>query len=163
MNSTFMNSAMVFSQGIFFTLMILGLAAALPVAMAPGLIANGVPPAVAQAISHKPPVSILFATFLGYNPLRELLGPHLLATLPAHSVNLLTGREFFPNLIAAPFKSGLHQVFGFSIVICLIAALASWSRGKRQVTGPEPEVAPVRTTAAVADGRIAGASALESE
>ena len=162
MNGTFMNSAMVFSQGIFFTLMILGLSAALPVAMASGLIANGVPPAAAQAISHRPPVSILFATFLGYNPLRELLGPHLLATLPAHSVNLLTGREFFPNLIAAPFKSGLHQVFGFSIVICLIAALASWSRGKRRVSGAEPEPAPATATP-VGEGSIAGSRALESE
>ncbi|MBO0703079.1 MAG: MFS transporter, partial [Candidatus Dormibacteraeota bacterium] len=162
MNSTFMNSAMVFSQGIFFTLMILGLSAALPVAMVPGLVAHGVPPAVAHAVAHKPPVSILFATFLGYNPLRELLGPHVLAALPAHSANLLTGREFFPDLIAAPFKSGLHQVFGFSIVICLVAAVASWSRGKRQPTGVEAEPAAART-AAVPEGRIAGSSALEGE
>jgi hypothetical protein len=127
--------------------------------MAPGLIANGVPPEVATAVSHRPPVSILFATFLGYNPLRELPGNHLLATLPAHSANLLTGREFFPDLIAGPFKAGLHQVFGFSIVICLIAAAASWSRGKRVETGAEPEHAPAES-AGRAEGRIPGASAV---
>ena len=162
MNSTFMNSAMVFSQGIFFTLMILGLSAALPAAMAPGLIANGVPPAVATAVSHRPPVSILFATFLGYNPLRALLGPHLLSTLPAHSVSVLTGREFFPTLIAAPFKAGLHQVFAFSIVICLIAAVASWSRGKRPVPGVEPDAAPV-AVAGCAEGRNPGTSVLQGK
>jgi MFS family permease len=133
MNSTFMNSAQVFSLGIFFSLMIAGLATTLPRTLSAGLIAHGVPAAAAHQISQQPPVSILFASFLGYNPIQHLLGPGVLNALPAASANLLTGRAFFPALISGPFRSGLHVAFAFSIAACLIAAAASWSRGKRYV------------------------------
>jgi MFS family permease len=144
MNSTFMNSAQVFSLGIFFSLMIAGLAAALPRTLSAGLIAHGVPAAAAHQISQQPPVSILFASFLGYNPIQHLLGASVLNSLPAASVHLLTGRAFFPSLISGPFRSGLNVAFGFSIAACLIAAAASWSRGKRYVAAEheleEPDV-----------------------
>ena len=140
MNSTFMQSAMVFSQGVFFTLMILGLSAALPNAIGPGLESHGVPASVAQHIAHLPPVAILFATFLGYNPLQRLLGSHVLSQLPASAVHLLTGHEYFPRLISAPFHTGLRQVFTFSIVICLIAAVASWFRGGRYVADEDSDI-----------------------
>ena len=39
-------------------------------------------------------MSILFAAFLGYNPIQHLLGPHVLAGLSAHSRSLLTGSVF---------------------------------------------------------------------
>ncbi|HEY6501240.1 MAG TPA: MFS transporter, partial [Streptosporangiaceae bacterium] len=133
MNSTFMNSAQVFSLGIFFSLMIAGLAATLPHTMSAGLIAHGVPAAAAHKVASEPPVSILFASFLGYNPIRSLLGASVLSHLPASSVQLLTGRGFFPALISDPFRSGLHIAFTFSIVACLVAAAASWSRGRRYV------------------------------
>jgi hypothetical protein len=80
---------------------------------------------------------VLFAAFLGYNPARELLGPHVLATLPAHDAAVIRGRGFFPQLIAAPFRSGLHEAFAFAIAACLVAALASWSRGARVVRPEE--------------------------
>jgi hypothetical protein len=83
-----------------------------------------------------PPVSVLFAAFLGYNPAQKLLGPHVLARLPAHSAATIRGRGFFPHLIAGPFRSGLHEAFAFAIAACLVAALASWSRGGR-VVAPE--------------------------
>ena len=79
MNQTFQNSAQVLSIGIFFTLMILGLASSLPHALAAGLEAHGVSAATASGVAHLPPVSILFAAFLGYNPIEHLLGPHVLA------------------------------------------------------------------------------------
>ena len=85
MNQTFQNSAQVLSVGVFFTLMILGLAASLPHTMAAGLEAHGVPAAAAQHAAHLPPVSILFAAFLGYNPIQHLLGGSVLADLPAHT------------------------------------------------------------------------------
>ncbi len=148
MNSTFMNSAQVFSLGIFFSLMIAGLAATLPHTMSAGLIAHGVPAAAAHKVASEPPVSILFASFLGYNPIRSLLGANVLSHLPASSVQLLTGRSFFPALISDPFRSGLHIAFTFSIVACLVAAAASWSRGRRYVaaehehTTSEPAAGP---------------------
>ncbi len=143
MNSTFMNSAQVFSLGIFFSLMIAGLAATLPGTLSAGLIAHGVPAAAARHVSQQPPVAILFASFLGYNPIRQLLGPAVLGQLPGGSVRLLTGRGYFPALISGPFRSGLHIAFAFSIAACLIAAAASWSRGRRYVAAEQEARAAV--------------------
>ena len=129
MNQTFQNSAQVLSIGIFFTLMIVGLASTLPAAMSSGLEAHGVSAAVAQKAAHLPPVSILFAAFLGYNPIQHLLGSTALAHVSAHSANVLTGRTFFPHLISAPFRTGLHEAFYFAIAACVVAAVASLMRG----------------------------------
>jgi MFS family permease len=146
MNSTFMNSAQVFSLGIFFSLMIAGLAATLPHTLSAGLISHGVPAANAHAISQEPPVSILFASFLGYNPIQHLLGAGVLHSLTPANAALLTGRSYFPALISGPFRSGLNIAFGFSIGACLIAAAASWSRGKRYVAA-DLDAAPELTQA----------------
>jgi len=129
MNQTFQNSAQVLSIGIFFTLMVLGLAASLPHAMAAGLQAHGVSATAAHRIGGQPPVSILFAAFLGYNPIQHLVGPHILASLSHANMTALTGRSFFPHLISGPFSNGLHAAFTFAIVACLIAAAASLMRG----------------------------------
>jgi MFS family permease len=129
MNQTFQNSAQVLSIGIFFTLMIVGLASTLPHTLSAGLQAHGVDPTTAHRVAELPPVSILFAAFLGYNPVDHLLGPHALAAIPAHDQATLTGSSFFPHLIARPFQSGLHAAFGFAIIACLIAAGASLMRG----------------------------------
>jgi MFS family permease len=142
MNSTFMNSAQVFSLGIFFTLMIAGLAAALPHTLSSGLIAQGVPAGTAQQISHLPPISILFASFLGYNPIGHLLGAGALLHLPAAKAAELTGRSFLPGLLTGPFRAGLHIAFAFSIACCLIAAAASWSRGARFVAAEQELKSP---------------------
>jgi MFS family permease len=131
MNQTFQNSAQVLSIGVFFTLMIIGLSSKLPSTMLAGLQAHGVPFATANTAAHLPPVSILFAAFLGYNPIEHLLGPHALAALSAHDHATLVGRSFFPHLISEPFRSGLREAFAFSIVACLIAAAASLMRGGR--------------------------------
>ncbi len=145
MNTTFQNAAQVLSIGIFFTLMIVGLSSTLPTTLSQGLLAHGVPAAAAQAASHLPPVSILFAAFLGYNPIQHLLGASTLAHVPASQVAVLTGRGFFPSLIAGPFASGLHAAFDFAIVACLAAAAASWLRGGRYVHGQDTgeETSPV--------------------
>jgi MFS family permease len=131
MNQTFQNSAQVLSIGIFFTLMILGLATNLPHTMAAGLEAHGVAAATARSVAHLPPVSILFAAFLGYNPVEHLVGPHVLASLTAANRAALTGRSFFPHLISPPFRAGLHEAFAFAILACLIAAATSLARGGR--------------------------------
>ena len=129
MNQTFQNSAQVLSVGIFFTLMILGLAAHLPQTLSAGLRAHGVGAAAARQIAHLPPVSILFAAFLGYNPIGHLAGAHVLAGLSAINRATVTGHSFFPHLISGPFRSGLHEALVFAIVACLIAAAASLLRG----------------------------------
>jgi hypothetical protein len=132
MSATFQNSAMVLSIGVFFTLIILGLAASLPAALSHGLIAQGVPRADAARIAALPPVSIMFAALLGYNPVQTLLGPAI-SKLPASHAAYLTGHTFFPSLISAPFQHGLAIAFDFAIAACLIAAVASGARGSRYV------------------------------
>jgi hypothetical protein len=142
MNMTFQNSAQVLSIGIFFTLMIVGLSSTLPHALATGLEAHGVDPGTAADIGQLPPVSVLFAAFLGYNPAQELLGPHLLHHLSSANAAAIGGREFFPTLLSQPFRSGLHEAFAFAIVVCLIAAVASGARGARYVNLESSSVAP---------------------
>ena len=133
MRATFQNAGFVLSIGLFFSLMIAGLAARLPTTLYTGLTANGVPPATAERIANLPPVGSLFAAFLGYNPIRTLLGPAALARLsPAQAANL-TGTSFFPRLIAEPFQHGLAIVFLAALVMSLVAAAASWLRGGRYV------------------------------
>jgi MFS family permease len=133
MNSTFQNSAQVLSIGVFFTLMIVGLSASLPSALYHGLVSQHVPSDVAYKAAHLPPISTLFAAFLGYNPIQHLLGPSVLAQLPSSSRAALSGRAFFPGLISAPFRDGLHAAFDFAVIACLVAAGASWLRGGKYV------------------------------
>ena len=139
MRATFQNTGMPLSIGIFFSLMIVGLSSTVPKAMFSGLTTHGVPAALATPLSHLPPVAYLFAAFLGYNPLQSLLGPKVLAALPAADAHALTGRAFFPSLISDPFQHGLAVVLTFSIVMCLIAAAASWLRGGRFVYDEESQ------------------------
>ncbi len=131
MRATFQNTGMPLSIGVFFSFMILGLSAHVPTTMLRGLTQQGVPATLAARLSHLPPVSYLFAAFLGENPLANLLGPKLLRTLPQASAGRLVSRSFFPSLIAGPFHSGLVVTLTFAIVMCLIAAGASWLRGGR--------------------------------
>jgi MFS family permease len=132
MSATFQNSAMVLSIGIFFTLIILGLASSLPATLSHGLVAQGVPAADAARLAALPPVSIMFAALLGYNPIGTLLGPTL-SKLPASHAAYLTGHTFFPSLISAPFQHGLQVAFDFAIAACVVAAIASLLRGRRYV------------------------------
>jgi MFS family permease len=145
MSATFQNSAMVLSIGILFTLIILGLASALPAALSHGLIAQGLPRADAARIAALPAVSIMFAALLGYNPVQTLLGPAI-SKLPASHAAYLTGHTFFPSLISAPFEHGLSIAFDFAVAACLIAAAASLLRGGRYVheVQAEPAAGPNR-------------------
>jgi MFS family permease len=137
MNATFMNASMVLSIGIFFSLMVTGLAASLPPTLQSGLTAQGVSPQAAQTVSHLPPIAVLFAAFLGYNPMRQLLGPEL-DRLPADHASYLSGRSFFPHLITQPFHHGLFIAFFFAIAACVIAAVASLLTRRQQADAREP-------------------------
>jgi MFS family permease len=154
MRSTFMNSGMSLSIGIFFSLMIAGLASTLPSALSRGLQAQGVPLSVATQASHLPPVSTVFAALLGYNPIQHLLGSSaVLSTLPPHNVAVLTGRHFFPDIIAGPFHHGLVIVFIAAAAMSIIGALVSLMRGRQFIYdegpagGGEPQPIPGRSPA----------------
>jgi len=144
MSTTFQNSAQVLSIGIFFSLIILGLADNLPDALVNGLTAHGVPTATAVSISHLPPVSTLFAAFLGYNPAGHLIGSHVLSQLTPGQRATITGDRFFPHLITNAFRDGLHTAFYFAAVMCLAGAGASWTRGGKLAPTPVEDRAVVR-------------------
>jgi hypothetical protein len=123
--ATFFNAGSSLSIGIFFSLMIVGLAHSLPATMSSGLQAQGVSPSVAADVANLPPVGSLFAAFLGYNPIAELLEPYHALQQPGVNAEVLTGKTFFPDLITGPFHSGLTVVFIAAAVLMLIGAAAS--------------------------------------
>jgi MFS family permease len=134
MRGTFFNSGTSLSIGIFFSLMIVGLAHSLPAALSSGLRAQGVGADVAGQVAHLPPVASLFAAFLGYNPIERLLGPSgALDHIGSSQAATLTGGQFFPQLISGPFHSGLVVVFSAAALMSVVAALASLLRGGRYV------------------------------
>src|SRR6195952_758399 len=135
MRATFQNSGMVLSIGVFFSLMVAGLANSLPGSLSAGLTGQGVPAATANQIAQLPPVGTLFAAFLGFNPIGQLLGPSVLGALPQANADRLTGLTFFPELISKPFHDGLVIVFWLAIAMAVIGALASLLRSKK---GPAP-------------------------
>jgi MFS family permease len=153
MIATFQNTAFVLSIGIFFSLMVAGLSSKLPSALSGGLIAQGIPASAAHQIAHLPPIGVLFAAFLGYNPMQQLLGP-LLAHLPAGHAIYVTGRQFFPHLITAPFHDGLGVAFAFAIAANVIAAIASLLTGPRVRVGAAPEPLGAELAAVAAEGGI---------
>lgn len=164
MGAITMNAAMVLSIAIFFTLIIVGLAGTLHTALYNGLVAHGVPRAAARKVADLPPTSSVFAAFLGYNPVNSLLGPSgVLARLPHAQATFLTGRSFFPSLIAGSFGHGLHEAIDFAIATCVIGAICSVLVGKQyfyqapNAAAPADEEQPVGELVAVATGPTADA------
>jgi len=134
MRGTFFMSGNALSIGIFFSLMVAGLAGSLPQSLRSALTGQGVSPAVARQVAELPPVGSLFASFLGYNPVHTLLAPSgTLATLPAQNATTVTGKEFFPQLFSGPFHHGLVVVFLTAAIMSLVAAGASWLSGRTYV------------------------------
>jgi MFS family permease len=168
MTTTFQNSSTVLSIGIFFTVITIGLAAALPSHLYSGLVANGVPPTDATRLSELPPIGTLFASMLGFNPIARILQttPGLTAHLSPAQLQHLTGTGFFAHLISEPFGNGLHYAFTFAIVCSLVAAVASLMRGKPRPLGavPTDQIEVATTTGAdVAVATAAPRAGLASE
>ncbi|UNB51804.1 MFS transporter [Mycolicibacterium sp. YH-1] len=134
--ATFFNAGSSLSIGIFFSLMIVGLAGTLPTALSAGLQEQGVSAAVAHDVANLPPVGSLFAAFLGYNPIAELLEPYGALHQPGVDAETLTGQTFFPHLIAEPFHSGLVVVFIAAAVMMVIGAIASMFSSGKYATAP---------------------------
>ena len=131
--ATMLNTGQVLSIGVFFSLMIAGLAWKLPGVMEVRLIAQGLSPAVAAQAAHAPPVASLFAAFLGYNPMDQLIPAAALHALPAAKAAAITGKTFFPEILAGPFMIGIKIAFSFALTLYLLAALASWKAGAKYI------------------------------
>ncbi len=133
MRATLMNVGSPLSTAIIFSLMVVGLNASMPAALYNGLVQNGISAQVAHQVASAPPVGYLFAAFLGYNPLQTMIPASVLNSLPAQQAATITSRAFFPQLIDTAFHRGLVEVLIFSIIMCLIGAVASWVRGGKYV------------------------------
>ena len=132
MRSTFQNSGMSLSIGIFFSLMVAGLASTLPRTLTAGLHGQGVPLDIAAKVAHLPPVSTMFAALLGYNPIHNLLGATgVLSRLTPQQAGVLTGKQFFPHIISAPFHHGLVIVFTAAAIMSFTGAMVSLMRGRQ--------------------------------
>ena len=130
MLSTFNNAGMMMSMGVFFSIVIAGLSERLPSAITHGLTAQGLPEVIVRQVAGLPPTSSLFAALLGFNPLSKLIPVQVLHSLPKQHVAVILGQNFFPSLIGVPFMHGLSMAFTISLILSLIAAVASWLRGK---------------------------------
>jgi MFS family permease len=139
MRATFQNAGQVLSIGVFFSLMVAGLANSLPTTLSSGLIAQGVPAATANGIAQLPPVGVLFAAFLGYNPIGQLVGPTVLGQLPPQNSANLTGLSFFPRLFSGPFHDGLVIVFWLAIAMAVVGALASLVKARKPQVAVQAE------------------------
>ncbi|GAB4003483.1 MFS transporter [Nocardioides ultimimeridianus] len=151
MRGTFFNAGSSLSIGVFFSLMIAGLAAKLPTTLTGGLEAHGVAAPAASAAGQLPPVASLFASFLGFNPIDTILAQIRSAgvSLGTPDMGTLTGKEFFPQLMSAPFHHGLVVVFASAAAMCLLAAAASWLAGGKFVHAEEPVVGEVAANQAL--------------
>jgi MFS family permease len=155
MLNTFQNSATVLSMGLFFTIVTIGLASKLPSHLFKGLVAAGVAPAAARTVANEPPIGSLFSAFLGYNPVRELLGPTgALKKLTPQQATFVTGRSFFPGLIESAFGSGLHLALTFAAIATAIAIVASALRGQRYLHANEAVLDELADGAAEAGGAL---------
>lgn len=157
MRATFMNAGQMLSMGIFFSMVISSLATGLPSTITRGLQQFSLPPVVIHQLAHLPPLSVLFAALLGYNPLKMLLsntaqGRLILAHLPAAQTARLTSPHFFPHLIAHPFMEALRLVFIFAAVMTLLSAILSVFRGGRFIY-EEEEVQPQASAPSPANPR----------
>lgn len=141
MRGTLFNGGNALSMGIFFSLIVIGLAASLPSALASGLRAQGVSAGAAAQVADLPPVASMFAAFLGYNPIQELLGPTGELAKPGVNADTLTGQEFFPHLLTGPFHTGLIVVFVAAAIMMFLAAVASYFAGDKYTEEHEAELA----------------------
>ena len=83
MRATFQNAGIALSIGVFFSLMIAGLASSLPHTLTTGLQAQGVPPAVAAHVGSLPPVSLAVRGGARREPGRAPAGPGRRPGVPA--------------------------------------------------------------------------------
>ena len=84
-------------------------------------------------MSGLPPTGALFAAFLGYNPMQQLLSPAVLSSLPQTTRSLVLGKEFFPSLMAPGFMASMRFTFYGAAGMSLFAAVVSFLRGKTYI------------------------------
>jgi MFS family permease/cytidylate kinase len=162
--ATALNCGQTLAISLFFSLLTAGLASRLPHALSSGLSGAGVPAPQAAAVAHLPPVAMLFATFLGYNPIQSLLGPAL-HSMPAATARTVTSTAFFPHVISGPFHDALQLTFGVAAALMLLATVACVLTRPRPVgaVALAPGTPRLGTRADATDALAAEAGRLEAQ
>jgi hypothetical protein len=137
MRATIQNSGSVLSMAVFFSLAIIGLASKLPPVLYSGLVKVGIPQAVASNVAHQPPTGVLFAAYLGYNPMQQLIPSAVLTNLPVATRDLVLSKEFLPSIMAPAFMASLRITFYGAAILSLAAAIGSLLRGDKYIHGAE--------------------------
>jgi MFS family permease len=133
MRATIQNAGTLVSMSLFFSMAIMGLAQRLPQALFSGLVAAGIPTDAATHVAAMPPTGALFAAFLGYNPMQQLLPPAVLANLPETTKSLVLGKQFFPSLMAPAFMASLRLTFYGAAALAFLASIVSFLRGGKYI------------------------------
>ena len=129
---TIQNTGTTVGLTVLFTEVVAALGTSLPSAMASALTNAGVPQLVPY-FSSIPPTVALFAAFLGYNPMNEMISrlPVLAsAHLSTQAVSTITSTTWFPDAIAQSFMGALHLALYLNAGLAIVAAIASLMRGK---------------------------------
>ena len=129
MRMTFNNIGATISMAIFFSITITVFSQQVPEAMYNALI-NILPQSIAIYLSKLPPSGLLFATFLGMDPLQAIKNSSL---LPSSALKVLSSPTFLPSIIGPPFINGLRISIYISIILITIGTVFSALRGKKYV------------------------------
>jgi len=135
MRATLQNVGQTASTAVFFTIVLSALSNGLPTALS-SAVTNAGAAQLAPVFTNIPPTGALFAAFLGYNPVGAILSDprvaQLAASIPQSVTAYLTGQTFFPTAIAPAFMSSLQEAFYLGAALSLVAAVASFLRGKEK-------------------------------
>jgi MFS family permease len=130
---TLQNMGTTVGLTVLFTEVVAALGTTLPTAMSTAL-TNAGAPQLSPYLASIPPTIALFAAFLGYNPMQEMISrlPISPAThLNQQALSTITSATWFPNAIAPSFMGALHIALYLNAGLAIIAALASLMRGKK--------------------------------
>lgn len=141
MRATIQNTGQTMSIALFFIIIISSLSSSLPASLSGALTAAGAPSQLVSTLSSLPPTGALFSAFLGYNPIKSVLAqyPALTSSLSASTYSILTGKQWFPGVIASPFMSALREAFVTGAVLSVVAAVVSMLRGRVYIYDIEGE------------------------
>jgi MFS family permease len=148
MLATLQNVGQQVSLAIFFTIVIIGLAAGLGTSVHSALNAAQVGPTDSQILGHViagNPTGALFGAFLGENPMRVLLAAT--AQVPGWTplstsvAQTLLAPHFFASAIAPAFSHALGEAFIFAGLVTGVGAFVSWQRGAKYIYGEGKPIA----------------------
>ncbi len=132
MRTTLNNIGSTISMALFFSIAITVFSQNLPPILYHEAINLGFSQTLASMISQISPSGILFAAFMGINPISSM-PQGILNSLPESTRKLIGSNSFIPNIIGSSFMQGLRESLIIAVILTLIGALLSALRGKKYI------------------------------